>query len=784
MSSLIPGYEYDIFISYRQKDNKHDGWVTEFVNNLKGELESTFKEEISVYFDINPHDGLLETHDVNASLKEKLKCLIFIPIISRTYCDPNSFAWEHEFKPFVELASQDKFGLKVKLPNGNVANRVLPVRIHDLDSEDIKLCESILGGILRGVEFIYREPGVNRSLTPKDDERKNLNGTIYRNQINKVTLAIKEIILGLKTEPVIAVKENALHKEPTDEVYNEYNQIDKEKTTKLSKRKLLLGISILAILLIATLLAYPKIFKQDTLDKLRSSGERISIAVMPFQNMTNDTIWNVWQDGIQDILITSLSNSEELKVRQRESVTSIFKSKGLANYTSITPSVASTISQKLEANIFIYGSIKQEGITIRVNAQLIDTKTKEVFKSFQLDGTNEKIMSTIDSLSTMVKNFLIIYELKNEHSDITDSNLSTKSPEAYRYYLYGLKSFLKSDFTASRNMFIQALAIDSNYTTAMFYTSVSYGNQGLYEQAKKWCLKSCEKRDLMTMHYKLYTNWLYANYFETPHEEIKYLKQILALDDQDRVAYFVLGNCYRELEQYEEAIPEYKKAIDISIKWNSKPEWFLSYTYLGEVYHKTRKFKEERKIYDKAERFFPDNPSLIYRQAVLALSEGKVGKATEYIEKIISISKESTISEAEITTNETENYSSEPDVIRNVAEIYLESNILDKAEEYFRKTLLLQPDNPERINNLAYFLIDKDRNINQALGLSEKAIELRPESYNYMHTMGWGLYKQGKYNEAFDILQKSWDLRMKNAIYDHEAFLHLEAAKNAVANQK
>ena len=102
MASLIPGYKYDIFISYRQKDNKHDGWVTEFVNNLKGELESTFKEEISVYFDINPHDGLLETQDVDASLKEKLKCLIFIPIISRTYCDPRSFAWEHEFKVFVE----------------------------------------------------------------------------------------------------------------------------------------------------------------------------------------------------------------------------------------------------------------------------------------------------------------------------------------------------------------------------------------------------------------------------------------------------------------------------------------------------------------------------------------------------------------------------------------------------------------------------------------------------------------------------------------------------------
>src|SRR5512139_3827170 len=170
MSSIIPGYQYDIFISYRQKDNQPtpgygwqntgERWVSEFVEALKNEVNSTFKEEISVYFDINPHDGLLETHDVDASLKDKLKCLVFIPIISRTYCDPKSFAWELELKAFVEQASKDQFGLKVKLPNGNVASRVLPIRIYDLDMSDINQCESVLGGVIRSVDFIYKEPGV------------------------------------------------------------------------------------------------------------------------------------------------------------------------------------------------------------------------------------------------------------------------------------------------------------------------------------------------------------------------------------------------------------------------------------------------------------------------------------------------------------------------------------------------------------------------------------------------------------------------------------------------
>ena len=82
--------------------------------------------------------------------------------------------------------------MKITLPNGNVANRLLPVRINDLDNADIKLLESILGGVLRGVDFIYKDTGVNRPLRSKEDNpNDNLNHTIYRDQINKVALAIR-----------------------------------------------------------------------------------------------------------------------------------------------------------------------------------------------------------------------------------------------------------------------------------------------------------------------------------------------------------------------------------------------------------------------------------------------------------------------------------------------------------------------------------------------------------------------------------------------------------------
>src|SRR6187399_1580492 len=141
MPSIVSGFEYDIFISYRHNDNRN-GWVTEFVRSLQEELSATIKEPVSVYFDTNPHDGLSEHHDVDLSLKEKVRSLIFIPVVSQTYCDSKSFAWKNEFLPFLKLASKDHVGLKISVAHGNVASRVLPIRIHELDNGDVSVLES------------------------------------------------------------------------------------------------------------------------------------------------------------------------------------------------------------------------------------------------------------------------------------------------------------------------------------------------------------------------------------------------------------------------------------------------------------------------------------------------------------------------------------------------------------------------------------------------------------------------------------------------------------------
>ncbi|CAN5577232.1 hypothetical protein BH10BAC4_BH10BAC4_14680 [soil metagenome] len=199
MPSIVPGFEYDIFISYRHNDNAYDAWVSEFVEKLRRELVATVKDKLTVFFDANPEDGLKESHLVDHTISSKIKALIFIPIVSQTYCDTKSFAWNNEFLLFSKAAANDTFGREVKLPNGNVASRILPIKIHEIEKEDVGMLENVLQGALRSIDFIYHAQGVNRPLRPKDDDRlDNGHHTIYRNQINKVANAIKEIVNGIK----------------------------------------------------------------------------------------------------------------------------------------------------------------------------------------------------------------------------------------------------------------------------------------------------------------------------------------------------------------------------------------------------------------------------------------------------------------------------------------------------------------------------------------------------------------------------------------------------------
>jgi TolB-like protein len=364
MASLIPGYEYDIFISYRHNDNL-SGWVTEFVSAFKEELSATIKATVSVYFDSNPHDGLFETHNVGKSLEGKLKCLIFIPVISQTYCDPTCFAWKNEFIAFNKSAKDDRFGRDIRLANGNVAGRILPVKIHNLDQADTKLIENELGGILRAIEFIYTEAGVNRPLRPNDDVKENLNKTQYRNQVNKLANAVKEIIIGAR------IFDNEKKESPGNVIlFEKIPPVIVMKKDRKLKREFLYFI--IAGLLVCSYFLFPSLFKASS-----GPNER-SIAVLPMENMSIDPAQEYFSDGFMQEILNHLFMIGGLKI---PSATSSMRFKG--SKLSVRE-----IARELGVSFVLEGNVSISGNNVRIIVRLVN-------------GKNEQLLWTEDYKRTM-----------------------------------------------------------------------------------------------------------------------------------------------------------------------------------------------------------------------------------------------------------------------------------------------------------------------------------------------------------------------------------------------
>ncbi|MEN8227459.1 MAG: hypothetical protein ABFS38_04835 [Bacteroidota bacterium] len=544
----------------------------------------------------------------------------------------------------------------------------------------------------------------------------------------------------------------------------------KETTPDPVKRGLRISNGIIALLVVVVcILLYPKIFKKDKFEGIRDPDGKISISVMPFENLSGDTLYNVWQEGFQNLLITTLSNSEELSVRQYQAMYAVLKSERNLTYASITPSVASEVALKLETKTYILGNILKAGNKIRVNAQLVDTKTEEIYKTYEVDlNSEDDIFAMADSLSGLIRNYLEIKKIIEEYdSPVFSGSLNTNSSEAFEHYIHGYNAFANSDRQTATEWLLKSIEADSGFISAYVILSYNYRLMGYDKLAKRWCNIAYMKRDELPLKEKLMLEHLNAYYHETPNEQIKYLKQILDIDEMNPIYWFLLGKVYFNLYQYSDAILPWEKALEIHKNWgtNYRNRWI--YYWLGESYHNVNDHKREKEVYELGLSVFPDHPTIISYQATCALSQGDTDKADQLITKYRSIRENSSMW-------------SESSILSGVGYIYSRAELFDEAERSFRQSLELDPRNPSRINDLAWFLIDNDIGVDEGVDLIQKALELSPEDWYFLDTKGWGLYKQGRVEEALQVLTGSWDLR---PAYNHDGYQHIQEVKKALASQ-
>ena len=335
------------------------------------------------------------------------------------------------------MAKEDEFGRDIKLRNGNVTSRILPVRIHDLDSQDSKILYDELGGPLRSIDFVYKEAGVNRPLRSNEESpSENQNHTLYRNQINKVANNIKEIIESI-THPNSLVAEKIKSK-----IY---------RSGSPRRRNGMVALIFFFILTIVGYLFYSKSYE------VGNEGEAFekSIAVLPFVDMTPSGDMEYLGDGIADEIINSLTAIKELKVIGR---TSSFQFKGEKKLD------LREVGERLHVGIVLEGSIQKFEDHFRIIAQLVNTKDNVHMWAERYDLQQTNIFKIQDNIATNIVDKLQLTLSSMEKKRIVKKEIN---PDAYTLFLKGLYQYKASKFEECIEYEQKAIQLDSTYAPAL-----------------------------------------------------------------------------------------------------------------------------------------------------------------------------------------------------------------------------------------------------------------------------------------------------------------------------
>jgi len=630
MASIISGYEYDIFISYRQKDNKYDGWVTEFVNNLKRELDATFKEDVSIYFDENPHDGLLEIHNVDKSLEAKLKSVVFIPIISQTYCDPKSFAWQNEFVAFNKMAGEDEFGRDIKLPSGNVCSRIIPVRIRELDPTDTELVEKELGCRLRSIDFIFSSTGVNRPLTPQDNPDKNLNKTYYRDQINKVANAVREIIYGLHPEEKKRITKT--YQTRTQDGFPEGQPAQAEYKPGRPiwmTGKFVIPAAIVLLAIIAMVFIIPRLQRGAGGSSSPDETIKKAIAVMPVSNFTGDPELTWIADMIQSDLTGQLQGISNLIVRPKQTT--------LQFRSSEEP--VQEIANKLSVNNLVETSIKGTEDNLQVEIMVVEAfpEEKYLYRSSFTQSFSELANIYSDIISRILKE-MEVKPTEEEEATISARTVNPEVRKACARGSYYMSQLTQEGFEKGVEYYEEAIAIDPADPEPYIGLALGYGSAGhgagiaSLNMAKAYALKAIEldpeelHPDLANAHVVLAETYLYHDYDFVKAEH--HLKQAIDLNPNSAPAHYTYGWYIALTNQIDEAANEMKKAMQIN------PLAPICPGYLAWMFQWFGRYEESISYAEDALEINPNYPMAYYVLGMVYAELGRYEEAIDTLKKI------------------------------------------------------------------------------------------------------------------------------------------------------
>jgi len=383
---------------------------------------------------------------------------------------------------------------------------------------------------------------------------------------------------------------------------------DKKILSKKKKRIRYIFPSALFILVFVAVYLVFKYVDFSTGSKIDSSDK--SIAVLAFDNMSNDPDQEYFSDGISEEILNALVKLEGLNVAGRTSSFS-YKGKDID---------IRTIGDELNVSMVLEGSVRKSGNRVRVTAQLINVDDGYHLWSEQYDRELDDIFAIQEEIADNIAGMLKLTVL-----DITERTLPTENIDAYELYLKGVY-FLRQDLEGTEKAleyFQKAIDVDPNYALAYAGLADAYldhAGYGLlpageaYQKAREAAIKSISLDKNQAYGHKVmayvhmffdwdwkaakaeydkaielglpnpdhfitwYNAFLYAD-FEKAIDDAKILRQRSPLSIE---AHWHLGVCYLLGGLYDSAIVSFNATLELDSNYSEGYRWLANtYSLMG-----------------------------------------------------------------------------------------------------------------------------------------------------------------------------------------------------------
>jgi TolB-like protein/class 3 adenylate cyclase/Tfp pilus assembly protein PilF len=331
--------------------------------------------------------------------------------------------------------------------------------------------------------------------------------------------------------------------------------------------------------------------------------DKPSIAVLAFDNLSNDPAQEYFSDGITEDIITALSKTPKMFVIARNS-TFTYKGK---------PVKVQQVAEELGVRYVLEGSVRKVGNKVRISAQLIDAKTGRHLWAENYDRELKDILALQDEVTKS-----IITELQVKLTEGEQARIRAKGTDSLEVYLKVIEA----------RELVRAFNIEHN-RKARKLLEEAIGNDTNYAPAYRW-LGASHSVDV----------WLGAS--KSPRDSLKKAvelsKKALSIDNSLGDAQALIGLIYILTKQYEKGMSDLEKAVELY------PNGADLYGYLASGLLYTDELDEAILISKKAIRLNPMAPSwYLNNLAAMYRSKGNYEEALVWSEKAVKQEPEYTI---------------------------------------------------------------------------------------------------------------------------------------------